>query len=75
MKVDPETTVSNLLAAIPSSVAVFEKLRIKTIGTENKTLEQVCADHGIALQQFLRAMDEIDWHAESPANKRNRASS
>lgn len=65
MEVDPSTTVATLLAAIPSSTQAFEKLGLRTAGNESKSVQQVCADEGIAVEQFLRAMDEINWNAES----------
>jgi hypothetical protein len=65
MKLDPDTTLGSLLTAIPSSAGVLRRLRITPDGNEHKTLEQICQDHNIAFDQFLRAMDEIDWEEES----------
>lgn len=67
MKLEPDVTVANLLAAIPSSALVLRKIGIVSDANENKSLQQICADHGIPFDDFLRAMDEIDWTEESPA--------
>lgn len=67
MKLDPDTVVSRLLTAIPSSAAVFSQFHIMLDGNESKTLGQICADHGIDFAQFLRALNAIDWDQESPA--------
>ncbi|MGA8598989.1 MAG: hypothetical protein WB676_30095 [Bryobacteraceae bacterium] len=65
MKLDPETTVATLLAAIPSSMSVLKKFGIVS-GDENKTLRQVCDAHGIDFDRFLSAMNEINWKKEVP---------
>lgn len=66
MKLDPETTIGSLLAAIPSSAVVLNQLRIPVAGNEDKTLQQVCMRQGMQFQEFLRIMDEIDWEKETP---------
>jgi hypothetical protein len=65
MRLDPQITVEGLLRAIPSSALVFEKLGIKADGNQKKTLQEVCTDRGIGLEQFLRELHEIDWEKES----------
>jgi hypothetical protein len=65
MRLDPRTTVESLLRAIPSSALVFEKLGIKADGNRKKSLQEVCTDGGIVLEEFLRELDEIDWEKES----------
>lgn len=71
MKLDPQTTVSSLVRAIPSSVLVFDKLEIKLEGNENKSLQEVCADRGMGLEEFLRQLDEIDWEKESVQERKS----
>jgi hypothetical protein len=71
MRLDPDTSVSSLLAAIPSSAAVFTQFGIALDGNERKTLGQICADHGIDFERFLRAMNEINWDRESPSARLN----
>ncbi len=67
MRLDPQTPVANLLLAIPSSALAFHRLGILAQGNENKTLQELCTDGGISVEDFLRAMHEIDWSKESPA--------
>lgn len=66
MKLDPNTKVASLLAAIPSSTIVFDKFKIGLDSAHEMTLQQVCAQAGIEFDDFLRAMDDIDWHEEPP---------
>lgn len=65
MKLDPETPLGDLLAAIPSSSQVLRRLGIATDGCEGKSLHQVCQDNGIALEEFLQALDQVDWDEEA----------
>lgn len=67
MKLDPEIAVAKLLAAIPSSALVLKRFGMASHVDANKTLQQACADHGIKFEQFLRAMNAIDWNEELPA--------
>ena len=67
MKLDPRTTVASLLVAIPSSALAFNRLGIIAQGNEQKSLQEVCTDGGISMEEFLRIMNEIDWNKESPA--------
>ena len=67
MKLDPNTKVSSLLAAIPSSGLVFDRFRIAPDTTSDLTLQQACAGAGIEFDEFLRALKEIDWRDEAPS--------
>ncbi len=69
MNLDSDTKLSSLLSAIPSSTLIFDKLGIVVAGNQNKTLQHVCADAGIQFEEFLRAMDEIDWEKETPQHR------
>ena len=64
MKLDPNTTVGRLLVAIPSSSAVFDKFGIHTDGDKQKTLQQVCRECGIRFEEFIRALNDINWDDE-----------
>lgn len=66
VKLDPQTPVDGLLRAIPSSAIVFERFGISADPSEKRTLQEVCTDQGIRVEEFLGAMDEIDWNGESP---------
>lgn len=65
MKLDPDTKIGSLLRAVPSSALAFEKLGIATAGNDDKTLQEMCVETGVKFQEFLSAMDEIDWDAET----------
>lgn len=65
MNIDPNTTVGKLLEAIPSTAAVFDKFGMRTSGSDEKTLDSMCADYGIHVQEFLDGIDNIDWNEES----------
>jgi hypothetical protein len=67
VKLDPETNVARLLAAIPSSALVLKRLGMVSSSEPNRTLRQACADRGIEFEQFLQAMNAIDWNDEVPA--------
>lgn len=64
IKLDPDTKLADLLGAIPSSVIALKNFDIKPDGNESRTLEQICKNHGISFDQFLAAMDELDWDQE-----------
>ena len=69
MRLDPDTTVGGLLAAIPSSALVFKQFGIRPNGYRDMTLQQVCAERGIDFNQFLQALDQIDWQQELPTGQ------
>jgi len=66
VRLDPETKIGRLLGAIPSSAVALERLGIIVAGNEDKSLRQLCAETGMNFEEFLRAMDEIDWEKETP---------
>jgi hypothetical protein len=75
MMIDPNTTVRRLLGAIPSCTIVFEEFNIQTSGSEEKTLESVCTAHGISVDEFLQAVEDLDWDQDfenSPTARRPR---
>jgi hypothetical protein len=74
VRLDPKTTVANLLTAIPSSFLVFNKLGIATSGNEAKALGDVCSEFGIHVEEFLKEMDGIDWNEEVPPRELSRNS-
>lgn len=67
MTLDPKTKVANLLRAIPSANAVLKRLNILTNGNEDRTLDEICAESGIAFDLFLRRMNELNWNEEYKA--------
>lgn len=72
MKVDPNTTVGNLLRAIPSSAVAFEVLGITVANQQEQTLERVCQQAGISFDKLLETLDGIDWEAETPLVRETR---
>jgi hypothetical protein len=66
MRLDPDTLVRGLILAIPTSAVVFDKFGISLTGNEDKTLGQICANRRIRFEEFLHALDEIDWNEELP---------
>lgn len=66
LKLDPDTTVSRLLVAIPSAAIAFSKLGLRVTGNEDRGIQRVCADQEIPFEKFLLAMDQIDWEEELP---------
>jgi hypothetical protein len=74
LRLDPKTTIANLLTAIPSSFLVFDKLGISIRGNEAKALGDVCSEFGIRLEDFLAELDGIDWDQELPPSEISRKS-
>lgn len=64
MRLDPKIKLSSLLTAIPSAAVALEKLQITTDGNEEKSLEDLCAEHGITFSRFLEGMDDLNWNEE-----------
>lgn len=64
MKLDPKTKLASLLTAIPSAAAVLKKFHIPISGNEDKSLDELCAEHGITFDVFLKGVNELDWNEE-----------
>lgn len=65
MKLESETPLGDLLAAIPSASHVLRQLGVRLDGNERKTMGELCREYGIAFDDFLRAMDQLDWEQEA----------
>jgi hypothetical protein len=61
VQINPHTTLTSLLVAIPSARGVFERFHLQIGGNGDKTVEQVCREAGIPFGSFLRALDDINW--------------
>jgi hypothetical protein len=61
---DPETRLQELLNAIPSSSKVLRRFGIEPDGNEEKKLGWICQYQGVPFEDFLQAMDELDWDEE-----------
>jgi hypothetical protein len=64
VQINPNTTLANLLAAIPSSRGVCHCLRLPLEGNGDKSVEQLCREAGVPFASFLQALDEIDWEED-----------
>jgi 23S rRNA C2498 (ribose-2'-O)-methylase RlmM len=64
MKLDPNTRLASLLIAIPSTAAVLETFEITIDGNEEKSVQELCREHGITFQTFLKGMDNLNWNEE-----------
>lgn len=64
MKLNPDTTVARLLGAIPSSASVFERFGIQASSAKEKTLEEVCKEQGVVLEELLETIEALDWANE-----------
>ena len=61
LTIDPETNISKLLLAIPSSAAIFERFGLQTAGSEGKTIGEACEQRKVPFEHFLTALEELDW--------------
>ncbi len=65
MRLNPTTKLASLLTAIPSAELVLGDFHIAINGNESKTLEQLCAAHGITFHNFEKALNELNWNDEN----------
>jgi hypothetical protein len=66
MEFDPDTTISDLLQGIPSAALVLHRFGIRAEDSDNRTVQQICADYRVQFADFMRAFDDIDWQQEAP---------
>jgi hypothetical protein len=66
MKLESNTTVANLISALPSTVVVFSRFGIPVTGNENCTVGEMCKQHNVRCEELLRAIEQLDWGGESP---------
>ncbi len=64
LNIDPNTSVGKLVLAIPSSVAVLTQLGISPQFDRDRTLQDACTEHGLTVEDFLRALNAVDWDQE-----------
>ncbi len=72
MRIDPSTTIRDLIAAIPSSEAVLKQLGIYNPPPDGRSLEEACTEARIPIERFLNTLEGIDWNAESPPQNSSR---
>jgi hypothetical protein len=69
MRLNPNTKLVSLLAAIPSAAVVCDEFSILVPGNEDKSLAEICAETGITFPTFLEALENLDWEQEYPSNR------
>ena len=67
MSIDPQTTVGRLITALPSTMALLQSYGISLPETKDSPLAKALADAHVDVDEFLHAVEEIDWSAESPS--------
>jgi hypothetical protein len=66
MIIDPRTTVGQLITALPSTMPLLQSYGISLQQTMDQPLWQALTDVQVEVEEFLHAVDEIDWSAEFP---------
>jgi hypothetical protein len=69
VQINPHTTLTHLLAAIPSAREVFDRFHVQLRGNGDKSVEQICGEAGIPFASFLRALDDINWDEDYRPNE------
>jgi hypothetical protein len=64
MTIDPKTTVGQLITALPSTMPLLQGYGISPQQSSDKSLCEVLTDVHVDLEEFLQALNEIDWNAE-----------
>jgi hypothetical protein len=66
MIIDPKTTVGQLITALPSTMPLLQSYGVSLEQTTDQPLWKVLMDVQVEIDEFLHAVDEIDWSAEFP---------
>ena len=66
MTIDPKTTVGQLITALPSTMPLLQSYGVSLEQTTDQPLWKVLMDVQVEMDEFLHAVDEIDWSAEFP---------
>ena len=67
MTIDPNTTVGKLIVALPSTMPLLQAYGISPQQAADKPLYEVLTSVHVDVEEFLHALDEIDWNAEFPS--------
>jgi hypothetical protein len=65
MIIDPRTTVGRLITALPSTAPVLQSYGVSPEKAMDTPLWKALTDVHADVDDFLRALDDIDWNAES----------
>jgi hypothetical protein len=66
MIIDPKTTVGQLITALPSTMPLLQSYGISLQRATDQPLWKALTDVQVEVEEFLHAVDEIDWSAEFP---------
>ncbi len=66
MTIDPKTKIGQLTVALPSTVPLLQAYGISPQQAAEQLLGEVLTRAHVNMEEFLRALDEIDWNAELP---------
>jgi len=67
MIIDPNVTVAELIAALPSALVILQGYGISAALVADEPLWRALMDCHVDVQQFLGALDQIDWNTEAPS--------
>lgn len=70
MTLDPDTTVRQLITALPSTEAILQSYGLSAQRMIDEPLWRALTDRGVNVEEFLNALDAIDWSAEFPIRPR-----
>jgi hypothetical protein len=70
MILDPKTTIGQLISALPSVRPVLQAYGLSPDDLTDEPLWRVLTDRHVDVEEFLSALDGIDWGAEFPSKPR-----
>ena len=70
--IDPSTTVGRLVNALPSTAPVLQSYGVPLQEVMDMPLWKALTDVHADVEEFLRALDDIDWSAEFPLKPEDR---
>ncbi len=66
MTIDPKTTIGQLVAALPSTLSILRSYGIAPVQAGNQPIGQALVEAHVNFEEFLQAVERIDWQAELP---------
>lgn len=61
MRLNPNTRLAALLVAIPSAAVVLENLHIPISDNEDRSLQELCTEHAITVEEFIERLNNLNW--------------
>jgi hypothetical protein len=68
MMIDPKTTVGKLITALPSTAPVLQSYGISPQKAMDTPLWKALTDVHANVEEFMSALDDIDWNSESASS-------